>query len=44
LKNKTIELSIRLFDLYCMRLAEGYYMEGKTVKMQEKGRFIFDKK
>ena len=44
LKDKTIELTIRIVDLYCMRMLEGTAFDGKCVKKTEKGRWVLEKK
>jgi hypothetical protein len=44
LRDKTIELTIRMMDLYCMRMLEGATFDGKCVKKAEKGRWVLEKK
>lgn len=45
LKERTVEGAIRLFDLYCARMAEGVIMgEGGQVGTTERGRNVLEKK
>jgi hypothetical protein len=44
LRDKTVELAIRLLDYYCMRLLEGVTWDGKRVGRAEKGRWALERK
>jgi hypothetical protein len=44
LRDKTVEMAIRLFDLYCLRLAEGVVFEEGKLGRLEKGRNLLERK
>lgn len=39
-----MELAIRMFDLYCLRISEGVIFDGRRVLRGEKGRWVLEKK